>query len=147
MLGLELSQFFILSLGVLMAIAGLYGLAPLRNRAKSTANSIKIRDKDLAKASPPKPPAERSVAEEQKAAEEAATVPGGLGELMGSEGNLSANLGLVEELFAELFMLRATLAELTTEVHALRDESRERQGKSRASLRQSSAARRLRSAA
>ena len=59
----------------------------------------------------------------------------------------AADLGLVEELFAELFMLRATLAELTTEVHSLRDESRERQAKSRLTQRPTASARRLRPAA
>ena len=153
MLGLELNQFIVLSIGVLMVFAGLYGLVPLASRAKSSANSIRIREKDLAKTTPAQSSSKQPVAEgqpvadEQPVAEEAGNIHIGLGELMGPEGDLSADLGLVEELFAELFMLRATLAELTTEVHALRDESSERQNKSRASLRQNFASRRLRSVA
>ncbi len=137
-----------------MVIAGLYGLAPVLSRSTFTVKAIKIREKDLATASPPMiPPVEQAAAKELPAteaepvAEDTSSVSGGLGELMDSGSNMSADLGLVEELFAELFMLRATLAELTTEVHSLRDESRERQAKSRLTQRPTASARRLRPAA
>ncbi len=105
MLGSELNQFIVLSIGVLMVFAGLYGLVPLASRAKSSANSIRIREKDLAKTTPAQSSSKQPVAEGQPVAEEAGNIHIGLGELMGPEGDLSADLGLVEELFAELFML------------------------------------------
>ena len=147
MLGLETTQLLVFSLGILLVIGGLYGLWPLVLRWKGTATSIRIRQKDLSAPSLATAPANPPEGEAGESPEEISHVAGGISELAATESHLAADLGLVEELFAELFMLRTTLAELTSEVHSLRDEARTRQPRSRAGLRAVYTARRLRAVA
>ena len=152
MLGLELGQILILALGFLLVMAGFYGLVPLAFDSKSAVGRIRIREKDLATVSPPKPLERDGGAEASQNDEMTASVSEGDDGLMDSGIGQSTELGLIEELFAELLMLRSAMAELTTEVHSLRDESRRRQARSRVSqrliaTRPADNARRLRSVA
>ena len=103
MLGLTTLQIALVALGVVFIAAGGYGLSPTfwHRRPRKEATALVGGNSAVHPARP-----------ETRPASPAAEIT----------GSLPADDGLIEELFAEVFALRATVADLVVEVHSFRAE-------------------------
>jgi hypothetical protein len=106
MLGLSLAESLLLVLGLVLISGGFYGLRPIVTRAgRHHGGALQIDAKKLMPSAPKPPSSTRPIAEAPEP--KASPITAG-------------DAALIEELFSELFSVRATLSDLTTEVRTLR---------------------------